>query len=389
MAALSPKGNVQIRHKLTLSNNKMGKTSIIRSQQVEQKPLPAAPVAPVSQPGIQNPEPPPPTKAPATPGYQIVNSYTAQYPQHAQQQHAQTAPQYVAPEVQAISAPASLPQSGLQISAAPVKTSGFAGKTGILDKGKIVTPGKPVDLQKDFSSSVDTILDQMQIYVEICDNLSDRNWIPQNLIDMLLLLTRSFNFDAVSLVLAETAQPSKLAQPVSRGYRTTPPPADVVEIWGKSLDGRTKLDWEQLMKTVVDNHSPLASWILSEGITSFSYIPIFDLNHIYGFVFIGSYSRHKLTPMSTMILDLCGGRIGLSLAARGSSGTWPETVLNGIAELRDQFSLIMGYFEMANESGGLPPDEIKSLFAKCFATVAESVQLVDRLSKQAINPSSE
>ncbi len=238
---------------------------------------------------------------------------------------------------------------------------------------------------KNITANIDSVLEEMQIYVEICDSLSDRNWIPQNLIDMLLLLTRSFSFDAVSLIFADPALPNKLAQPVSRGYKSTPPPVEVVEEWEKALDGKTRFDWDKLMKIASDNHTPLASWILAEEIKAFSYVPVFDLNHIYGFMFIASYSKVKLMPMSSMILDLCGGRIGLSLAARGSSGTWPEAVLNGIAELRDQLSLITGYFEMANE-GEMSQEDIKGLFGTCAASVAESVQLIDRLSKQAITP---
>ena len=253
---------------------------------------------------------------------------------------------------------------------------GFAGK------GKI-SAVRPAPLGSSQKISLDDVSEQTQSYLEVCDSLASKSWTAQDLIDLLNLMVLSLDLDCVTFILVDRSETGKFSVPFSRGYRVPPRPAVVTE-WESAIGGKNGIDWEKLMASASDNQSKLAQWIMEENIQSFGYVPVCDFDRIYGFIFFGSYKSIDISPIAANLLELCGGRIGMSLSIRDSgSGNWPEKALAAIKELRDSFSLIMGYIELASEDGDMPAEGKAALLRKCGSTLAASVQLLDRLTQEA------
>lgn len=256
---------------------------------------------------------------------------------------------------------------------------GFAGK------GKI-SAVRPAPLSSASKMSVDDVGEQIQSYLEVCDSLTSRSWAAQDLIDLLNLMVLSLDLDCVTLILVDKDEKKKFSIPFSRGYRVPPRPAVVTE-WEAAIGGKDGLDWEKLMASASDNQSKLAQWIMEENIQSFGYVPVCDFDRIYGFLFFGSYKSIDISPIAANLLELCGGRIGMSISIRdgsgGSGGVWPDKILAAIKELRDSFSLIMGYIELASEDADMPAEGKSALLRKCSSTLAASIQLLDKLTQEA------
>jgi hypothetical protein len=259
-------------------------------------------------------------------------------------------------------------------------------KTGII-RDLSLADADPSEESPDkvIQAKVEEFRDQLQNYLEVCDSIAHDQWSPQDVIDVLHMLVRSLNLDVVTMVLADSEQPGQLVAPlVSRGYRT-PPGSGVRECWQEAVnpDGRG-INWQALMGISANNGNALSAWLARENLHSYGYVPIRDNHVVHGFLLIGSHEKKDASPLASALLELCGGRIGLSLATRHAGGDWPETVLGSVCEIRDQFTLIMGCFEMLRENvKGMCPADSRELLDQCGVALTESIRLLDHLTAAA------
>jgi hypothetical protein len=287
-----------------------------------------------------------------------------------------------------------LPLSGEGISASPLpgqkihrlQSTIQKEKTGVIRDSSLEEPEPPEQSpDKAIQSRVEEFRDQLQSYLEVCDSIGHDQWSPQDVIDVLHMLIRSLNLDVVSMVLTDPEQPGQLGAPVvSRGYRT-PPGSGVRECWQQAVnsDGRG-INWQTLMGISADSGNALSKWLARESLHSYGYVPIRDNHVVHGFLLIGAHEKKDPSPLASALLELTGGRIGLSLAARHTGGDWPDTVLSSVCEIRDQFTLIMGCFEMLRENvKGVCPADSRELLDQCGVALTESIRLLDHLTAAA------
>lgn len=190
-------------------------------------------------------------------------------------------------------------------------------KTGIILDGGSGISGLAEAAEKAVQGKIEEFRDQMQNYLEVCDSLASDTWEPKDLIDVLHMLVLSLGMDVVSMVLMDPGQPGRLAEAVvSRGYRM-PPGGDVRACWQEAVgaDGRG-IHWQRLMEVAADNENALSSWLAQEDLYSYGYVPIRDHHRIHGFLLIGAHGGKEPSPLASGLLEVAGGRIGLSLAVR-------------------------------------------------------------------------
>ena len=206
---------------------------------------------------------------------------------------------------------------------------------------------------------------------------------PKDIVDVLHMLVRSLNFDVVTIALLDEKKENLISEIASRGYNTAPS-RSVVNCWEKAILKGKGLDWKVLMKVAGDNQIDLAYWIVQEGLDSIGYVPIRDSQTIYGFIFVAAMENKTQSQLSSLLLDACGSRIGMANSLHANKGDWPETVLNLAKDIRNQFSLLMGYTEMLRESGTLSPEQLAEVIDNCNKTIIESTQMVDSMTSEAL-----
>jgi len=255
-----------------------------------------------------------------------------------------------------------------------------------LPEAKTVAPGLTESQDKVVRNQFEGFREQVQNYLEVCDSVARESWRPSEVIDILHVLIRSLGLEVVSMVLFPNVRLPDLDEMVSRGFRT-PPGNEVRECWRRALreNGRG-LSWQRLMAVTADKDHALAAWLSQENLGAYGYVPIRDFHLNYGFLFVGSYDRKEPSPLASGLLELAGGRLGLTLAVRNaSSGALPEAALRSVQELRNQFSLLAGCFELLREHAGEDAEagERRDLIEQGEAAMAESIRLLEQLSNPA------
>ncbi len=136
-------------------------------------------------------------------------------------------------------------------------------------------PAKPLQKSEEAAAEMEKVNEILQNYLELCDSTM-HNWTPAKIVDIIHVLARSLCLDVVSLALIDPDNESKFLPIVSRGYHS-PPGADIISIWEGCLapEGAT-VNWPKLMNSTSSPETPLASWVLHEGLHKFGYAPVHD-----------------------------------------------------------------------------------------------------------------
>lgn len=258
-----------------------------------------------------------------------------------------------------------------------------ASAAAVLER-KPVIMGKPVAASALVEAEIEKVREILQNYLEICDSVM-HEWTPVSVVDILHVLVRSLGMDVVSLALLDPERPGRLLPVVSRGYNT-PPNTDIHAIWERCVIPEAQtINWSKLMSSTSSPETPLACWILHEDLHKFGYAPIHDGRAIYGFLITGVHGKTPVSPFSSTMLEMLGGRLGMSIGARrGCREQRPKAaVVETVKTLRDQFSVLMGSVEMLREANKLSQEEVASLTSKCLLSISESVSLLDRMAEEA------
>jgi hypothetical protein len=257
-------------------------------------------------------------------------------------------------------------------------------KTGIM-KAAGPIQAKAFDKDQFVGIEIEQLKEQLQNYLEVCDSISGVVWEPKDIVDIIHVMARSLDFDTVSIFVLDHNNPDEFSPLVSRGYKT-PPTAEIINDWKECLvpDANT-INWGKLMRHAEKTDTPLARWIIHEGLNSMGYVPIHDGTRTYGFILVASYEKRESSPVASGLFEMCGGRLGLSINSNSCKrgGDWPQAVLETSREIRDQFTLIMGYVEMMREAGQLTYEEIIAFTDNCTRALTESIQLLDRMTQEA------
>jgi hypothetical protein len=175
---------------------------------------------------------------------------------------------------------------------------------------------KSVNLQEYLDKSLSSMKLQLNNYQDVCSKISVGRWELVDVVDYLHILVKSLNFDAVSLLIIDPEHPGKFLPMVSRGY-LSPPPIEVESYWTSCFSAdKMSLEWNKLLSLAQRAESPLVEWMDAEDIFRIGYSPVQDGEKITGFMIISSYKDKNLSPLASALLELCGGHIGLALAAR-------------------------------------------------------------------------
>ncbi len=146
----------------------------------------------------------------------------------------------------------------------------------------------------------------LEEYCNVCDNLAE-DTAPTDLIDVLEAFVKSLGLDAVSLVLMKSG---KLEKVISRGYKT-PPPAEISGMFQECI-ADDSIDWDKMLETVEMPEGILAKWLESEDLARIGYIPVTDGKKISGILISASYGEQEISPLASILLEICGGRIALA-----------------------------------------------------------------------------
>ena len=369
-------------------------------------PIPAAqPVPPPIQPPVATPPPAvpaqqvyaPPPGVPQQVVQPVQQPVPQQVPQPVQQQPSTTLPPtavpvapmqpvtppmaqqppiqpMATPPLNSVPEPISMPTQ-INVPAAPP----VGQRTGSFDKKpqKKVLRGKPA-VQTDFED----LKDEVASYLEVCDSCLSDHTDTQDIVDVVHMLVRSLNMDVLTIALLDEKKENLIEQIASRGYKTAPTKT-VIACWEKAIIKGDGLDWKRLMKVAGNTQTELAYWIIHEGLDSIGYVPIRDNKTIYGFLFVAAKESKKQSPLTSPLLDACGSRLGMMTAQKYNKGDWPQSILNLGTDIRNQFSLIMGYFEMLKEGQSMPPENYNALLEHCNNSIMESTQILDSMTTEA------
>ncbi len=228
----------------------------------------------------------------------------------------------------------------------PIKPGrGFPQQTGALNKPTALQAPSPDNC---VDNALDEIKEQIQNYLEVCDTLSHRPIEMDYLVEVLFVLARSLNFDF--LVFMKAAEGGKsFSHCISRGVRNHPP-AFAPAFSPCISDG--KIMWNELMKASSEKDAPVSVWVGREKISSIGYVPFQDGDSILGFMILGSYTKKSKTPVASQILELCGGRIGLSLAYESRCKDPDTGVAAALSEVELHHSQALEYFDLLSSSFG-------------------------------------
>lgn len=160
---------------------------------------------------------------------------------------------------------------------------------------------------------MENIEEQINNYLEFCDTISGKAWAPEDIIDILYVMTMSMDLDAVSIILIDPEKPEHFLPVVVRGFKSKPTD-DVIELLESAIiPEKPSINWDKLISITGETEVVLAMWLLHEGLKSFSYVPIHDGQRIFGFLMLGNYEKKEHSPIRNQIMELSGGRLGLTL----------------------------------------------------------------------------
>jgi len=174
---------------------------------------------------------------------------------------------------------------------------------------------RSINLQEYLEHGLSELKEQLNHYQEVCARFAAAEWRLPDVTDYLFIMVKSLNFDALSVMVVDQSNPERFLPMVSRGY-FHPPTIDVEHLWQQSLheNGGT-VNWDKLLELTQREQSPLVDWMESEKIHRIGYSPIQDGDQICGFITVASYAEKKLSPLASILLELCGGHIGLAMTA--------------------------------------------------------------------------
>lgn len=238
-----------------------------------------------------------------------------------------------------------------------------------------VTMGKPIQNESE------GLKEEVASYLEVCDSCLSENNSPKDIVDVLHMLVRSLNFDVVTIAVLDEKMEGLSTDIANRGYNN-PPNKDVVECWEKAVVKGKGIDWKILMKVAGDTNTELAYWVVQEELDSIGYVPIRDNNTIYGLIFVASMEKKTQSQLSSLLLDACGSRIGITYSLGMRKDNWPESVMNLAKDIRNQFSLLLGYQEMLKEASASNP-ELNDIIESCNKNIIESSQMLDSMISEA------
>lgn len=204
--------------------------------------------------------------------------------------------------------------------ASGIKVNTFPGPApGIMKTQTDISPTiDEFPFEKQLELKTEELTDQVNNLLEIADSLLNPNWTADDIIDVIHVLVRSLNLDAVSLILP-AINSQQIDVVLNRGYETAPNKS-ISDLWLNTFDPQAGIKWQNLMSLAENNQSDLAYWIVSEGLNSIGYVPIRDGNYIYGFLFVASIGKKSQSPLTASLLDLCGSHIGLAYALKFFQG---------------------------------------------------------------------
>jgi len=218
---------------------------------------------------------------------------------------------------------ASAPQTQQEISYPPPmetsenspSSSDLAAKTSVL-KGKL--PSQPGNED----TTAEIYREQLQNYLELCDSIGSSDWTLESIIDMFYVMIESLELDSLAIALIDFNQGKSILPIASRGFRNLPGQS-VSDVWSEAIMEGPTLSWNKLMVIAAGGQNELTKWIRKEGLDSIGYVPIHDNKTIFGFIFIGTHDKtRRQSPIASPLLELCGGRIGLTIALRKFQGSW-------------------------------------------------------------------
>ena len=234
-----------------------------------------------------------------------------------------------------------------------------------------VIKAKSVNLQEFLDQSLADMKLQLSYYQNICTRIAGGEWRVIDVVDYLFLLVKSLGFDAVSLLLLDSEHPGAFLPMVSRGYHH-PPALNLEDYWRAAIcaDGED-INWDALLALAQRGTSPAADWIETEKFFRIGYSPIQDGERIVGFMVIVSYAEKRQSPLASVLLELCGGHIGLALAARRAKGR-PVAVGGSESAVRETLVQLKNLFSQLPENGiDVSPMQLNE-------TIEQSRKLIDR-----------
>ncbi len=190
-------------------------------------------------------------------------------------------------------------------------------KTVFSEKTKLIK-GKSINIEDE----VEIYKEQLQNYLELCDAIGSPRWTPANIIDTLYVMIESLNLDVVAVALIDFTKEKKLSTVVTRGFKNQLTD-NISAIWEKSVTEGPTISWNTLMMIASNTSNDLSKWVAKEGLDAIGYVPIHDNKTIFGFMFIGAHEKKAQSPLASSLLELCGGRLGITLMLRMLQGNWP------------------------------------------------------------------
>ncbi len=238
-----------------------------------------------------------------------------------------------------------------------------------------VLKAKSINLQEYLDQSLADLKLQLNYYQNVCSQISAGDWRATDVVDYLFVLVKSLNFDAVSLLMVDPDNFGQFMPMVSRGYHH-PPEIEMEEFWRPCIKNNgEEVNWDALLALAQRSSSPFSSWVDKEKIFRIGYSPVQDGERITGFMIISSYMEKHLSPLASVLLELCGGHIGLALAARRARGK----AGGGEGDLGNAKSALLKIKGMLSElhldSGDFSVEQVNS-------TIEQSRKLIDQVLGQ-------
>jgi hypothetical protein len=288
-------------------------------------------------------------------------------------------PEYSVPQTAEQVPPWEKPKSPVvRIAGIPIKAENqSAQKTGFLEKAPDAQAA--ISLEKAIEGTIDDIKEQLQNYLEVCDTLSHHSFSYDNLIELLFVLVRSVNLDF--FVFLQVPKSGDGFSPVfSRGLKN-PPGRHIISSLGKAILEK-KLSWAELMKIVSVKDGSFADWVAKEKIESVGFVPFHDGKAIRGLMIIGSYSKKQKSPIASQLLELCGGRIGISLSLKEKDEPVSPKALTLVSSIKETQKQALEYFELIMATTGARDDLAGKILIKCKSAMEKNSESIENLSNE-------
>jgi len=271
----------------------------------------------------------------------------------------------------------------------PTKNYYAPPSTPVTDsQSQILKKARSVNIKQLIKQDIDSIKDQLRCYIDIFDAIPTVTaWGPEDAIDAIYQFIRAINYDAVSILLLDNANPAHFTQMLSRGYKN-PPGDEIPQLWSSCIlkDSYT-INWFKLMEIAESTNTVLSAWILQEKISKIGYVPINDGERIMGIILTASYGEEECSPLASSLLELCGSRLGLMITvalskkALSQNYSVPMTESNpSIFAIEKNFSQINEYIDLLTKPDSLSIKDIAILAKECQKTL-QSAEMILKSAK--------